>query len=113
MERSRAAWPDPRTPRQLPTFSIQEGEISRETDCLLEGDGFEPSVPRRKTRVLLVDDEEVTRCLVRQLAPRGIYDVREARPEPRLGAAAERAARCRAPGSQDAGNDRFRIARPD
>jgi len=41
-------------------------------DSLLEGDGFEPSVPRRKTRMLLVDDEEVTRCLVRQLAPRGI-----------------------------------------
>ena len=27
-------------------FSIQEREILRETDCLLEGDGFEPSVPR-------------------------------------------------------------------
>ena len=27
-------------------FWIQEGEISRETDCLLEGDGFELSVPR-------------------------------------------------------------------
>src|ERR1700746_377471 len=26
-------------------FSIQEGEIPRETDCLLEGSGFEPSVP--------------------------------------------------------------------
>jgi PleD family two-component response regulator len=49
------------------------------TDSPLEGDGFEPSVPRRKTRVLLVDDEEVTRCLIRQLAPRGIYDVREAK----------------------------------
>jgi signal transduction histidine kinase/CheY-like chemotaxis protein len=31
------------------------------------------------TRVLLVDDEEVTRYLVRQLLPRGIYDVREAK----------------------------------
>ena len=27
-------------------FSIQEGEIYRETDCLLEGDGIEISVPR-------------------------------------------------------------------
>ena len=27
-------------------FSIQEEEIPRETDCLLEGIGFEPSVPR-------------------------------------------------------------------
>src|SRR5262249_50893194 len=27
-------------------FSIQERKIKRETDCLLEGDGFEPSVPR-------------------------------------------------------------------
>src|SRR6516225_1853984 len=27
-------------------FSSQEGEIPLETDCLLEGDGFEPSVPR-------------------------------------------------------------------
>jgi hypothetical protein len=28
-------------------FSTQEGEIPRETDCLLEGDGFELSVPRQ------------------------------------------------------------------
>jgi len=34
---------------------------------------------RSMTRVLLVDDEEVTRYLVRQLLPRGIYDVREAK----------------------------------
>jgi hypothetical protein len=27
-------------------FSIPQGEISRETDCLLEGNGFELSVPR-------------------------------------------------------------------
>jgi len=27
-------------------FSITDGEIPRETDCLLEGAGFEPSVPR-------------------------------------------------------------------
>jgi signal transduction histidine kinase/CheY-like chemotaxis protein len=33
---------------------------------------------RSVTRVLLVDDEEVTRYLVRQLLPRGVYDVREA-----------------------------------
>jgi signal transduction histidine kinase/CheY-like chemotaxis protein len=31
------------------------------------------------TRVLLVDAEEVTRYLVRQLLPRGVYDVREAK----------------------------------
>jgi hypothetical protein len=29
-------------------FSIQEGEIPRETDCLLEGDGFELPVPRER-----------------------------------------------------------------
>ena len=29
-------------------FSIPQGEISRETDCLLEGDGFELSVPRER-----------------------------------------------------------------
>ena len=34
---------------------------------------------RSTTRVLVVDDEEVTRYLVRQLLPRGVYDVREAR----------------------------------
>jgi signal transduction histidine kinase/CheY-like chemotaxis protein len=34
---------------------------------------------RSMTRVLLVDDEEVTRYLVRQLLPRGLYDVREAK----------------------------------
>src|SRR6516162_3811267 len=31
-------------------FSIQEGEIPRETDCLLEGAGFELLVPRHKSR---------------------------------------------------------------
>jgi signal transduction histidine kinase/CheY-like chemotaxis protein len=30
------------------------------------------------TRVLVVDDEEVTRYLIRQLLPRGVYDVQEA-----------------------------------
>jgi CheY-like chemotaxis protein len=34
---------------------------------------------RSTTRVLLVDDEEVARYLVRQLLPRGVYDVREAK----------------------------------
>jgi signal transduction histidine kinase/CheY-like chemotaxis protein len=34
---------------------------------------------RATTRVLLVDDEEVTRYLVRQLLPRGVYDLREAK----------------------------------
>jgi CheY-like chemotaxis protein len=34
---------------------------------------------RSTTRVLLVDDEEVTRYLVRQLLPRGVYDVQEAK----------------------------------
>jgi hypothetical protein len=29
-----------------PRLSWDGGEIRRETDCLLEGDGFEPSVPR-------------------------------------------------------------------
>src|SRR5215467_4160862 len=32
-------------------FSIQEGEIPRETDCLLEGAGFELSVPRQIAKV--------------------------------------------------------------
>ena len=34
---------------------------------------------RSTTRVLLIDDEEVTRYLVRQLLPRGVYNVREAK----------------------------------
>jgi CheY-like chemotaxis protein len=34
---------------------------------------------RSRTRVLLVDDGEITRYLVRQLPPRGLYDVREAK----------------------------------
>jgi signal transduction histidine kinase/CheY-like chemotaxis protein len=33
---------------------------------------------RSITRVLIIDDEEVTRYLVRQLLPRGVYDIREA-----------------------------------
>ena len=34
-------------------FSTQEGEIWRETDCLLEGDGFELLVPRYDERSIL------------------------------------------------------------
>src|SRR6516165_1079987 len=37
----------PAHPAATAGFSIPQGEIPRETDCLLEGDGFEPSVPRR------------------------------------------------------------------
>jgi hypothetical protein len=33
-----------------PGFARNEGEIRRETDCLLEGDGFELSVPRNIMR---------------------------------------------------------------
>jgi CheY-like chemotaxis protein len=33
---------------------------------------------RSVTRVLVVDDEEVTRYLIRQLLPRGVFDVQEA-----------------------------------
>ena len=36
-------------------LSIQEGEIYRETDCLLEGYGFEPSVPQREGTGLFRD----------------------------------------------------------
>src|SRR5215472_18197326 len=50
-------------------LAIQEGEIRRETDCLLEGAGFEPPVPREKVRQRvprerLKDEFEVrsTRC---------------------------------------------------
>src|SRR6516225_5681735 len=35
-------------------FSTQEGEIPLETDCLLEGTGFEPSVPREAPGILVV-----------------------------------------------------------
>jgi hypothetical protein len=35
-------------------FSIQEGKIPRETDCLLEGTGFEPSVPREAPGILVI-----------------------------------------------------------
>src|SRR5207237_7465371 len=34
-------------PRGKPGFSTFESGCGRETDCLLEGAGFEPSVPRR------------------------------------------------------------------
>src|SRR5205807_5449407 len=36
-------------PRGKPGFSTFERGCGRETDCLLEGDGFEPSVPARET----------------------------------------------------------------
>ena len=43
-------------PAATADFSIQEGEISRETDCLLEEAGFEPSVPRGAIKVSRGDD---------------------------------------------------------
>jgi len=36
-----------RTMAENPGFSSNGRETRRETDCLLERDGFEPSVPRR------------------------------------------------------------------
>src|SRR6516165_1735584 len=36
----------PAHPAATAGFSIPQGEIPRETDCLLEGDGFELPVPR-------------------------------------------------------------------
>ncbi len=36
-------------PARKAGFSTFESRSGRETDCLLEGDGFEPSVPRKKT----------------------------------------------------------------
>ena len=42
---NRAVWHPP-TLAENPGFSRNQGEIRKETDCLLEGDGFEISVPR-------------------------------------------------------------------
>src|ERR1700720_333286 len=39
----------PRKPARKAGFSTFESGCGRETDCLLEGDGFEPSVPHKKT----------------------------------------------------------------
>jgi hypothetical protein len=39
-------------PRGKPGFSTLESGCGRETDCLLEGDGFEPSVPRQRSNAL-------------------------------------------------------------
>src|SRR6202040_3348139 len=47
-----------RSPSQQPRparkagFSTFENDCGRETDCLLEGDGFEPSVPRKETTLV-------------------------------------------------------------
>src|SRR6516165_4916889 len=38
----------PAHPAATAGFSIPQGEIPPETDCLLEGDGFEPLVPQRE-----------------------------------------------------------------
>src|SRR3984893_13400212 len=40
-------------PRGKPGFSTFESGCGRETDCLLEGDGFEPSVPGAEEPFLL------------------------------------------------------------
>jgi hypothetical protein len=37
-------------PARKAGFSTFESRSGRETDCLLEGDGFEPSVPRQESR---------------------------------------------------------------
>ena len=42
-------------PRRKPGFSTLESGCGRETDCLLEGDGFEPSVPGTKQPVFVVE----------------------------------------------------------
>jgi hypothetical protein len=62
----------PAHPAATAGFSIQEGEIPRETDCLLEEDGFEPSVPAGDTifrkpagsqnRILMIDEGRFTMC---------------------------------------------------
>jgi hypothetical protein len=41
----------PRKPARKAGFSTFESGFGRETDCLLEGDGFEPSVPNRSAPV--------------------------------------------------------------
>src|SRR6516164_2619425 len=46
----RAPWPGPAHPAATAGFSIPQGEIPRETDCLLEGDGFE--LPVREHRAM-------------------------------------------------------------
>src|ERR1700732_5138682 len=43
---------EPRTPAGKPGFLALESGCGRETDCLLEGDGFEPSVPRERSLLL-------------------------------------------------------------
>src|ERR1700746_2433190 len=40
--------PHPARPREKPGFSTREGEIPRDTDSPLEGDGFELPVPRER-----------------------------------------------------------------
>src|SRR5271156_1852866 len=40
-----------RTPAENPGFSTKESKLRRETDCLLEGDGFELSVPVTRDRL--------------------------------------------------------------
>jgi hypothetical protein len=45
----RATSHGPAHPREKPGFSTSARYFSRETDCLLEGDGFELSVPLRSS----------------------------------------------------------------
>src|SRR3984893_2329965 len=44
-------------PRGKPGFSTFESGCGRETDCLLEGDGFEPSVPGTKQPIFVAEGE--------------------------------------------------------
>ncbi len=64
------------------------------------------------TRVLLVDDEEVSRYLVRQLLPRGIYDIKEAATGvDGLARLERRTARYHTARSQHAGDGRLPVPR--
>src|SRR5262249_60139889 len=64
----------PRTAAKMaenPRLSLDRGHIRRETDCPLERDGFEPSVPRRKRRGAYRRYKDL---LVRRGPPQRRYD---------------------------------------
>src|SRR5215813_6979693 len=83
-------------------FSRNAGEIRRETDSLLEGNGFEPLVPQRKSPRFPKHSGHRGRLPPGRMSSRPFTDFRErGLPDPRIGLAGPSHRRRPGPASQE------------
>jgi hypothetical protein len=75
----RAAPCPARTPARTAGLSPRDGKIPRDADCPLEGDGFEPSVPRGAAR--RCSARKRRQCEVARTSPPSRHDYRSSRSE--------------------------------